>query len=210
MELSGTALPGRAGAEAFERLLAALHPERDRAGEAYERIRRRLVKFFEWRGARFPEDLGDETLDRVMRRLAEGEQIRSADPLTYCYGVARNVLREWWEQERRAPQAVEVERIAAPPGPSAETLERERRLACLERCVERLAPETRRLVMEYYQDPRGRAKILGRQALARGLGVKAGTLRLRMHRLRADLEVCVRRCLREETKAAGNHSGVGT
>ncbi|HEX6737230.1 MAG TPA: hypothetical protein VF310_03050 [Vicinamibacteria bacterium] len=192
MALSGAAA-GRVDAEGFERLLAALHPERDRAGEAYERIRRRLVKFFEWRGARFPEDLGDETLDRVMKRLREGEHIRAADPLTYCYGVARNVLRESWEREGRAPEAGDAARLAERE-PDPEAAEAERRLGCLERCLERVPPETRALVIAYYQD-RGVAKIERRRALAARLGIGSNALRLRMHRLRADLEACVRGCM---------------
>jgi RNA polymerase sigma factor (sigma-70 family) len=193
--LSGAAT-GRADAEGFERLLAALHPERDRAGEAYERIRRRLVKFFEWRGARFPEDLGDETLDRVMKRLREGERIRAADPLTYCYGVARNVLRESWDREGRAPEARDPAHLADPAPPHPEAAEAERRLACLERCLERVPPETRQLVIAYYQD-RGVVKIERRRSLAARLGIRPNALRLRMHRLRGDLEACVRGCMGE-------------
>jgi hypothetical protein len=36
--------------EAFDRMLAELHPDIERAGEQYENIRRKLVKLFEWRG----------------------------------------------------------------------------------------------------------------------------------------------------------------
>src|SRR5262249_48299471 len=36
--------------EAFDRMLAELHPDIDRAGEQYEKIRQKLVKLFEWRG----------------------------------------------------------------------------------------------------------------------------------------------------------------
>jgi hypothetical protein len=63
-------------------------------------------------------------------------------------------------------------------------------------------------VIAYYQE-QGQAKIRGRQALAESLGVGAGALRLRMHRLRADLEACVRRCLEDETKREGAHSSEG-
>jgi RNA polymerase sigma factor (sigma-70 family) len=196
VELSGAAAPGRMDAEGFERLLTALHPERDRAGEAYERIRRRLVKFFEWRGARFPEDLGDETLDRVMKRLGEGERIRAADPLTYCYGVARNVLREAWERDARHAGPPDAERLADAAPPPADAAESERRLGCLERCLAQVTPETRRLVVTYYQD-RGVTRIRRRQALADALGIGANALRLRMHRLRSDLEACVKRCVGE-------------
>jgi DNA-directed RNA polymerase specialized sigma24 family protein len=205
VELSGAPTRGSAEVPAFELLLAALHPDRERAGEAYERIRRRLVKFFEWRGARLAEELGDETLDRVMKKLAEGEQIRAADPLTYCYGVARNVLREHWDRERRAPESVDAEAIADGAPSAAAADEAERRFECLERCLGQAPPETRRLVVAYYQQ-QGLAKIRGRQALAAGLGIGVNALRLRLHRIRADLEACVRRCLAGETKRPAAHT----
>jgi hypothetical protein len=95
--------------ESFERLLDLFDPDRGRAGQRYEATRRALVKFFECKGGRFPEDLADETLDRVARRVAEGEVIRAADPAAYVHGVARNVLRADWAQRDRssAPKAAE-------------------------------------------------------------------------------------------------------
>ena len=59
-------------APAFQRLLARLDADPARAGERYEDLRRTLVRFFEWRGAPFPDDHADETFDRVARRLDEG------------------------------------------------------------------------------------------------------------------------------------------
>ncbi len=51
-------------AEALGRFLAGLDPDSDRAGEKYESLRLALMKFFDWRGAHFPEDLADETIKR--------------------------------------------------------------------------------------------------------------------------------------------------
>src|SRR4030095_8986131 len=56
-------------ARALRLLLARLDPDPDRAGAAYEALRRALVKFFDWRGARVPEEGADETLDRLARQL---------------------------------------------------------------------------------------------------------------------------------------------
>jgi DNA-directed RNA polymerase specialized sigma24 family protein len=55
-------------------------------------VRGRLVRFFEWRGAQVPEDLADETLERVARKLAVGTPID--DLRKYIFGVARFVARE--------------------------------------------------------------------------------------------------------------------
>src|SRR5436305_1633088 len=78
--------------EAFDRLLAALGEDRQSAGEKYLEIRSNLLRFFEWRGCPFPEDHADETMNRVAKRLAEGEEIRN--PSGYCTGVARLLLLE--------------------------------------------------------------------------------------------------------------------
>jgi DNA-directed RNA polymerase specialized sigma24 family protein len=193
--------------EPFERLLALFGPDRDRAGERYEAIRRALVKFFECKGGRFAEEMADETLDRVARRLAEGETIRAADPAAYVHGVARNVLRGDWTQRQRAATRAAAEPEPAPPDDEG-AARVERRLACLDRCLAALSPETRLLVLRYYVDER-RAKIDGRRALADALGIGQNALRIRMHRIRARLESCVRVCLGDETEGETGHTGTG-
>src|SRR4029077_6977680 len=89
---------------AFERFLAALAADRDAAADRYEQIRSKLLRFFEWRGGRFPEEHADETMTRVMRKLDEGEKI--VDAATYCYGVARLVLLEALKQQDRQRDAL--------------------------------------------------------------------------------------------------------
>src|ERR671938_30866 len=80
-------------AEAFTKLLARLDPDRERAGEKYEELRRTLVKFFEWRGAPFPEDQADETFNRVARKLDEGRgQSGRRRALAEALGLRREAL----------------------------------------------------------------------------------------------------------------------
>ncbi len=45
--------------ETFAALLFSLDADRERAGEKYEDLRRTLIRFFEWRGAPFPEEHAD-------------------------------------------------------------------------------------------------------------------------------------------------------
>jgi len=66
--------------KAFAKLLAKLSADPEIAGIEYEELRRRLIKFFEWRGAFFPEDLADETLNRTARKIDEGEEIEKTSP----------------------------------------------------------------------------------------------------------------------------------
>src|SRR5437868_1223883 len=93
--------------DAFEKLLDQLDHNRERAGEQYERIRLKLMKFFEWRGCNPAEEYADKAMDRVARKIYEGEDIRASDPYTYFHGVARFILMEKWRGPENAAEALE-------------------------------------------------------------------------------------------------------
>jgi len=178
--------------EAFARLLDHLDADRERAGQRYEDLRRTLVGFFEWRGARFPDEHADDALDRVARKIADGLDVRNVS--AYCYTVARLVLLEAFKgpDSRRAPIAGTD--VAAPPDPAAGAQAKEIHLVCLDGCLSKLPEESRALILEYYRDDtRGRIEI--RRALAERLGVRAEALANRAQRLRDKLERCVSACV---------------
>lgn len=180
--------------EAFDKLLAHLDVDRDRAGEEYERLRRALVNFFEWRGSAFPDEHADEALNRVARRLAEGEVVQ--DLFGYCYGVARRLWLEVTQEQSRGPsQCAEPADLPDPRPRPEEQQENERQMACFEYCLRQLPPESRKLLIRYYQAEK-RARIDGRAALAEQLGITLNTLRVRTYRLRAQLEKCIAQCLK--------------
>jgi DNA-directed RNA polymerase specialized sigma24 family protein len=187
------------GPEAFEKLLGVLDPDRDRAAERYETIRRRLVQLFRWRGCFECEALADQTIDRVSRKLDEGEEIRAADPAVYFYGVARNVLKEFWTQQRKEQT---LERQAVPvghfPGAARELGEQEidERLECLDQCLGRLSPQNRELITVYHRSEKS-GKIAERSRLAARLGLSSGALRIKAHRIRRQLEEEVLDCMRK-------------
>ena len=175
----------------FEELLGWLHPaDRDQAGRKYEDIRRRLIRIFIYRGCTTAEDLADETINRVARKVLEIRAKYNAadDPAFYFYGVARNVYREYL---KRKPEPV-------PEPPEEETEDLTPEYDCLERCLGRLTPQNRELILEYYQDEEG-AKIERRKKLALHFGLALNALRIRTHRIRADLKKCVLKCLKESS-----------
>jgi DNA-directed RNA polymerase specialized sigma24 family protein len=176
--------------EDLNRLLLWLAPDRNRAGEHYETIRRKLILIFASRGAVFPEEMADDCINRVTRKLPGIEEQYKGSPEFYFYGVARIVALEWARKQR----PVEI-----PPteGPSPET---EEPLACLDQCLERLPDSTRALVLEYYQQDK-KAKIDHRAAMAQKLGIATNALRIRAHRIRQHLEKCVLECLGEDALA---------
>jgi len=172
--------------EGFDVPLGWLDPDRERAGSRYEAIRLRLIKIFTCRGCAEAEDLADETINRVAAKVADLAPGYQGDPALYFYGVANKVFLEYL---RRRPV------IEAPPlREASEDIEAE--YACLERCMEQLPPESRRLVLEYYQEEK-RAKINRRRKLAEELGIAVNALRIRAHRIRQQLQQCVQVCLEE-------------
>jgi len=173
--------------DAFDKFLAWLDTDRERAGAKYEDIRLKLIKIFICRGCQVGEDLADETINRVIKRSQEMAGTYTGDPVFYFYGVARRVYLE----HVRKP-------LASLPLPSPESLEqKERQDQCLDLCMQVLAPENRNLVLDYYRRERP-AKIVHRKKLARRLGISGTALRLRMHRIRASLQDCVETCLQQE------------
>ncbi|MDX2032477.1 MAG: sigma-70 family RNA polymerase sigma factor [Blastocatellia bacterium] len=179
--------------QAFDRLLSAFHDDRERAGEEYEKLRRVLVTFFDWRGCRSPEELADETFNRVARRLEEGEVVRNV--ADYCHGVARRLVFEAIPaQNKLQDDPDDFQHISAKIEDPDELQDRERRYAAFERCLGKLSDEDRALVIGYYQTEK-RAKIDNRVAIAQSLGVNLNSLRVRVHRIRAKLEDCITNCL---------------
>jgi DNA-directed RNA polymerase specialized sigma24 family protein len=174
--------------ESFDKLLALFDADRERAGEQYEALRAKLIRLFEWRGSPAPEEHADETLNRVARKVEQGEAVR--DVQAFAGGVARLVWLEAVKRERRAREALEQM-----PGRDGDG-NVEARLECFDSCLDKLPGDGRSLVIEYYREEKG-AKIEARKTLAASLGIPHGTMRLRVHRLRAQLEKCVGDCLKK-------------
>ena len=176
---------------AFEKLLNSLSSDRDEAGAQYEMIRHKLVRFFEWRTVESPADYADETINRVARRIDEGQVIDNI--IGYAYAVARLVYLEALKQRERAPVALDDApqslRQKAP-----EENEPEVRVLCLDQCLDSLTSENRKLIVDYYQEER-RAKIELRQELADRLQIPLNALRIRVHRIRVNLEKCITSCV---------------
>jgi DNA-directed RNA polymerase specialized sigma24 family protein len=176
--------------EAFDKLLITLGGDRDSGSEKYLEIRNNLTRFFEWRGCSFPEDHADETINRLAKKIDEGEEIQN--PAGYAMGVARLVLLEILKGRQREQSA--LNEIGAAGDVYVEPDEGEDRLQCLQKCLQTLSPENRELILQYYQGEKGE-KIQNRKKLLERLGVPVNTLRMRALRLRERLQTCVEECL---------------
>lgn len=188
-------LRAEVGSEAWAGLLAFLARGRADAGAAYEELRRRLQFFFEWRGLAAAPELADETLNRVAAKLAGGEDIRTDEPGRYAFGVARFV---YLEAVKRNARRAAVGHDAG--GQAEDAAQRDARLAALEDCLDALPQRTQQMVLRYHAGD-GR-RIDHRKQLASELGIALNALRIRVHRVRAQIADCVKARLTADERTA--------
>lgn len=167
----------------FDRLLTWLDADRDRAGEEYEKLRRRLTTILAARGCRNPEELADETIDRVSRRVADIAQTYQGNKALYFLGVANNVHHEYLKRP-----------ALAAPASAIDDEDKEKTHDCLDQCIGKLPARSQDLIRQYYSADK-RAKIGLRKRLADQLGITHNALRARALRIREGLQVCIERCL---------------
>lgn len=154
-------------------LLALLDPDPKKAEERLNRLRDVLWRFFEWRGARDPEDLVHIVFVRGMEKINEGATVYSGDPGGFFYGIARNVLLEASREARHSMPGGEAPGPSSyRPGPGLNPLETK---IYLNECLARLDKKERELLTDY--------------ATGGGMpsGVSVPALRLRAHRIRKKL-----------------------
>lgn len=159
-------------------------------------MRRRLVAYFDRKCCKTPDDLADETLNRVARRLEEENISEAQEPAKYCYIVARFVFMEYLRTSRQEDAlATGLSRSATEATTEFDQTQEERDilLSCLESCINRLDIEGRQIILGYYAG-KEREKIESRRSLAQTLGITSNALSIRACRIRAKLEKCVREC----------------
>ena len=164
-------------------------------------MRLRLTAYFDRRNCLAPDELADETLNRVSRRLEEQGCITDATPAHYCYIVAKFVLLEHLRKPDRgdasldalAQQGQPAYRGTASVRPDATGESEQHLLDCLEDCLNKLEAEDRQLILDYYQGEQ-REKIERRRALAARLGLTMNALSIRACRIRNKVEACMRGC----------------
>jgi DNA-directed RNA polymerase specialized sigma24 family protein len=168
----------------FAIMLAWLNPNsEEKAGERYEEIRHRIIQILARRGCREAEDVADEAINRVCKKVRLIIRAYSGDPALYFYGVANKVYLETLKKRARVP----------PPPPDIPE-DVEQRHNCLDHCLQQLVPANRELILQYYEGEKKERKER-RQRLAMLLGVEMTILRVRVHRLKLDLRKCVFECL---------------
>jgi RNA polymerase sigma factor (sigma-70 family) len=190
---------------AFRELLQWLDEGADSRGEKYLEMHRRLISYFGRKNCVCPNDLADQTLTRVARRLETNDPISEMPAARYCYITARYVFLEYLrgaETKQVSLDALPAFRESAtglvtPPQPEEAAQTQTRLLNRLDHCLQQLNQDQRDLIFEYYRGEQ-RAKIERRQALAARLGLTMNALSIRACRIREKLEVCVKTGLDRE------------
>jgi hypothetical protein len=175
------------GPDAFARFLAWLAADIDQAIKRYWAIRNKLFKFFIRKGCPSPDDLFDKTVDIVVRKISSGGDYENRE--AYCFGVARNVWREYVRQQKPGPLVTND--IPSPAEDDSELLEL--KLTCMERCMEKLLPHSRDLILRFHRG-QGSERIKTRKELAKENG-GANALRIKAFRIRKKLYTCVTQCV---------------
>ena len=173
-----------------------LDADREQAGAKYESLRRRLIKIFEWRKCETADELTDIVFDRVIKKIAEGEQIENV--AAYSATVAQFVFKEDWRRRERLSGSIEDQREIESPPENNKFFESETddaRMNCLEKCLDEFSDENRHLIVAYYETD-GRTMIEARKRLADKSKISLIVLRSQVCRLKAKLENCTRNCCR--------------
>ncbi len=180
--------------QSFEKLLAAFDADLEEAGKIYEQVRLKLLRYFERNGVADADHYADVTLDRVMRRIDEGEIIENI--MGFIFKVASFVRMESWKEEKQLRKAEDEIKKTTEVTQHPVVIENPREF-CLDRCLHNFPVETRNLMLDYYSEE-GSAKIRLRKQMAKHLGIEMNALRIRAHRIRISLESCVKNCIAQQ------------
>jgi DNA-directed RNA polymerase specialized sigma24 family protein len=193
---------GKPSTDSFSRLLKWLDGDMDSHGLKYEEMRRRLISYFDRKDCGSPDDLADETLNRVMKWLEQAGKDYDSEPAKICYNTARFVFHEYLRRPDREHENLEevstTLQLSGEPRQAMaieeEQWAKERRLGCLDRCAQQLATDDRDLIVRYYHGEQ-RVKLNNRKALAAERKITANALSIKACRIRDKLRGCVTGCL---------------
>lgn len=181
--------------EAWNKFLTLLDAEADRAGEKYEEIQRKLITFFECRKCLEAERLADVSINRVIRRYFEGEDIRT--PMGYLYGVAKIIFLEYLAEQKQQRAGYDyLTHTGEPTSEQAEGDGNDDLHLCFDGCMAELKDEDRKFIKQYYEELR-RKKIDTRKSMAQELEISPNAVALRAFHIRERLRRCINKCLKK-------------
>jgi len=174
-------------AHPFTALLAFLGPEdTDEANNHYLRLHNKLAGYFRLKGMSDPVSDADDALERAGKKILEGVPIPDID--RFCMGIARNVVLERSRNRRREESAF-LHFFEYSQNDNS-LLDRITNL--MKPCFARLRQDDRDVLNSYCKVPPGKSRAEHRRELAESLNSTIAALRIRVTRLRRELEECVK------------------
>jgi DNA-directed RNA polymerase specialized sigma24 family protein len=120
-------------ADVLARLMGRLGRDASDAGEAYEELRRTLVRFFDWRGVNDASECADIALDRLAHKIDDDVEV--VNIRAFAYGIARHVLLEQSRRVEARRAAVDTLRAVEVQKDTRDPL-RDRLERCTTRCAQ--------------------------------------------------------------------------
>jgi len=165
----------------FADLFRILEPEAESVADGFERCRRKLVKFFNWRRCPDAEELADETIARLLTKAAR--EISAEKPYSFVYAIAGNVFREYSRRKREHGEVASIDEILEIPDHSGVPVD-----DCQKHCLDRLAEDKRKLLHHYYVDN------ISCEDIAKERQETINALRLKIFRIKEWLRRCCEEC----------------
>jgi DNA-directed RNA polymerase specialized sigma24 family protein len=173
--------------ESFSKLLARLEPDLADSTARYKQLRLKMIKVFQWRRCEDAELLADETITRAVKYIIEGNEIRADDPYVFIRKIAKFVYNEHVRKEIKVKTLL-ADLIQMPVQPPIGSVDSE---DCRTECLLNLSPDKLKLLQEYFLD------VKSSKQLAEELDTTINGLRLKIHRIKKELESCFEECLKK-------------
>lgn len=165
----------------FEMLLNWLNEDREIAGHKYESIRFTLKKFFYARGCTHAEELADETIDRVLKKIEVLQKTFIGNPILYFMGVAKYIFLEYTKKD--------FEKELSPNLTDKDWFnddETERLYFFLDKSLKKIPTKERKFILEYYSGNK-KNKCQRRKQMSRNLNITNKTMHVQAFRIRTKL-----------------------
>jgi DNA-directed RNA polymerase specialized sigma24 family protein len=164
----------------LDELFKLLEPDLQSTEKRYRQCRFKLIKFFAWKYCEDPDNLADETISRLVKKVRDGQRISADNPYSYVYGIATNVFREYLRAKKKNTRLADIDE-------ARETAVQPVTDDCKKLCFKQLPREKRELLARYYAgDDRGE--------IAREQELTLNALRLQVHRIKQWLRRCREDC----------------
>lgn len=185
--------------EDFEKLLDWLSADREKAGEEYEAVRHGLVKLFLVKGCGNPQDLADETINRVATKLSRLDLSQNHKPIVVFYGFAKKIYLEQISADRKEVTLESDNDLSAQSQHSFSQADEyaAKGRECLKHCLQNLSVSDRRLFVKYYcTETTDKARL--RLKLANETNLTLNALQTKVHRMKLSLRDCMKKCLNKK------------